>query len=216
DRLYVDRAHVATARDHLARLAREEREAEAAERTRAVETTDRGGDAPAGTVPSPRTTGPVEPTPEEVDRAFAEIVAGFGATTIPDAVTGRPDGTESALPHPSRPERRRSEPERAPEEGSLLDALDTFGANLPDDDPGEFVPPEPPPVPRPALPTVLAVIGVVGGLAVFLQPQLLSFLTESLAMFVGFAMVVAGSAALVWRLRPGGEDDPDPDHGARV
>ena len=219
DRLYVDRAHVATARDHLARLAREEREAEqeAAGRT-AAGATDGGPDAPTGAVPSPRSTGPREPSPEEVDRAFAEIVAGLGVTTPPDAVTGRPDGTESgpALPHPARADRRRSEPERAPEEGSLLDALDTFGANLPDDDPGEFVPPEPPPVPRPALPTVLAVIGVVGGLAVFLQPRLLSFLTESLAMFVGFAMVVAGSAALVWRLRPGGDDDPDPDQGARV
>jgi hypothetical protein len=227
DRLYVDRAHLATARDHLARLAREEREAEAA-----AESPDPGTPTGAGTptgtgtpggpstgtgpVPSPR-TGRTEPTPEEVDRAFAEIVAGFGATTAPDAVTGRPDGTEFGRSTPTtRSERGRSEPERAPEEGSLLDALDTFGAHLPDEDPGEFVPPEPPPVPRPALPTVLAVIAVVGGLAVFLQPRLLSFLTESLAMFVGFAMVVGGSAALVWRLRPGSDDDPDPDQGARV
>jgi hypothetical protein len=243
DRLYVDRAHVATARDHLARLAREEAAAAARAPAADVSRDTRTGpdttltgpdsltgldaltgrDTLTGPVPNPRGTGPGlrasgagEPSPEEVDRAFAEIVAGFGATTAPDAVTGRPDGTESTSGLAIRPDRQRREPEQAPEERSLLDALDTFGADLPDDDPGEFVPPEPPPVPRPALPTVLAVIGVVGGLAVFLQPRLLSFLAESLAMFVGFAMVVAGSAALVWRLRPGSDDDHDPDQGARV
>lgn len=263
DRLYVDRAHVATVRDHLARLAREEAEAEAdtdakpgldaradidakpgldarpgldvratAEAdagTEATASTNAKGEVadrqsgptdataaesrrPDGGVPAPRRMSPTEPTPEEVDRAFAEIVASFGAT--PDAVTGRPDGTE--LGPVTRSDRWRREPEPAPEEGSLLDALDTFGANLPDDDPGEFVPPEPPPVPRPALPTVLAVIAVVAGLVVFLQPRLLSFLSESLAMFAGFAMVVGGSAALVWRLRPGGDDEADPDQGAKV
>lgn len=284
DRLYVDRAHVATARDHLARLAREEREAETgatdhpatSDHPAVAGSADAGPETPTGArtptdpgtatdpntpanrvtatdpgvqtnpataanpavaagasaptdaatptggVPGPR-SGRSEPTPEEVDRAFAEIVAGLGDTLGSDAtlardiaadpLLGRPDGTELG---PSRPDRRRKEPEPAPEEGSLLDALDTFGADLPDDDPGTFVPPDPPPVPRPALPTVLAVTAVVGGLAVFLQPQLLSFVAEGLAMFFGFALVVGGSAALVWRLRPGSEEDTDPDHGAKV
>jgi len=97
-----------------------------------------------------------------------------------------------------------------------LDGLDSFGADLPEDTPEEFVPPEAPPVPRPSLPTALAVIGVIGGLAVFLKPDLLGFLDDSLAMFLGFTAIVSGFGTLVWRLRPGDEDDIDPDDGARV
>ena len=35
-------------------------------------------------------------------------------------------------------------------------------------------------------------------------------------MLAGFAAVVGGFATLVWRLRPGDDDDVDPDDGARV
>ena len=235
DRLFVDRAHVATARDHLDRLAREERETEAALQKPPVdpgaEPPDGGTHPATGRDPGAGASVHADPSAEEVDRAFAEIVAGFGTTSAP--ATAGPDGTASAgvtwrdptsPPRPDaagprepvRPDPARGEPEPA-EERSLLDGLDTLGADLPDEDPGEFVPPDPPPVPRPSLPTVLAVIGVVAGLAVFLKPSLLSFLSESLAMFLGFASVVGGFAALVWRLRPGNDDDePDPDHGARV
>ena len=101
------------------------------------------------------------------------------------------------------------------EEPTLLDGLDTFGAALPDDSTERFVPPDAPPVPRPSLTTTLAVVGVVGGLVLFLKPGLLSFLSESLAMFLGFTAVVTGFGTLVWRLRPG-DDDAGPDDGARV
>jgi hypothetical protein len=183
DRLYVDREHLSTARDHLARLAREEREA----------------GEPEGATP-----GRTEPTSDEVDRAFAQIVAGFGRTP-----TIEPEGRRT---------RTRPAEEQPPDpEPSLLDGLDTFGADLPDDESERFVPPEPPPVPKPSMQTALAVVGVVGGLVVFLKPGLISFLNESLAMFLGFAAVVTGAGALIWRLRPGGDDDEtDPDHGARV
>ena len=103
-----------------------------------------------------------------------------------------------------------------PDEPSLLDGLDTFGADLPDETPEAFVPPTAPPVPRPSLRTVLAVAGVVGGLAVFLKPDLLSFLDDGLAMFLGFTAIVSGFGTLVWRLRPGDEESDDPDDGARV
>jgi hypothetical protein len=97
-----------------------------------------------------------------------------------------------------------------------LDGLDTFGANLPDEGDEIFTPPVAPPIPRPSMPTVLAVIGVIGGLIVFLKPELLSFLNESLAMFLGFAAIVSGFGTLVWRLRPGDDEDIDPDDGAKV
>jgi hypothetical protein len=208
DRLFVDRAHVATARGHLARLFREEREAEAADRTAGGTDPASGGDGDSAPG-QPRG----EPSAEEVDRAFAEIVAGLGDGPIPGE---RRERTDVRRDH-GRERAEKARTEEPAEERSLLDGLDTFGADLPDDEPGGFVPPDPPPVPKPSLPTALGVMGVVGGLALFLKPDLLSFLAESLAMFLGFAAVVAGFATLVWRLRPGGDDeDPDPNNGARV
>ena len=42
-------------------------------------------------------------------------------------------------------------------------------------------------------------------------------MSERTAMLLGFAAVVSGFATLVWRLRPGDdEDDNGPDDGARV
>ena len=203
DRLYVDRDHLNTARDHLARLAREEREADA-DPTAAATGGGEAGQKAGGTV-----RGFTEPTSDEVDKAFAEIVAGFGEpprapAPVPDEVASR------------RSERKHAghEPEET-DEPSLLDGLDTFGADLPDDEADRFVPPEPPPVPRPSLATALAVLGVVGGLVVFLKPTLVPFVSESLAMFVGFTAVVAGFGTLVWRMRPG-DDEAGPDDGARV
>ena len=39
---------------------------------------------------------------------------------------------------------------------------------------------------------------------------------ESLAMILGFTAIVGGFGTLVWRLRPGDDEDDDPDNGARV
>jgi hypothetical protein len=232
DRLYVDRAHVGTARAYVARLAREERESEAraaeawaAEQTRAARTVEARADASPGDDEAPPARPAPEPTTEEVDRAFAQIVAGWGRTAtappLPRVEELRTDAVETpdqppAEPSPS-PYGRPVQP--LAEQPSLLDGLDTFGADLADEqEDEEFVPPEAPPVPRPSLPAALGVIGMVGGLAVFLKPDLLPFLTERLAMFLGFAAVVSGFGTLIWRLRPGDDDDPadSGDDGARV
>ena len=310
DRLFVDRAHVNTARDYLSQLAQDaevdggaetEIDAESgngpdeATGRSADQATERGTDDATGraadgngtggtdgTAPPPALPPPArrmsEPSNEDVDRAWAEIIAGYDATATaapkanptdpprPDTAkpeTTRPDISrpEAARPDATRPETRpdRSRPDRTkpdrerperdrpdrdssdrdrserdrPEmippyrigprmtsgpvdEPSLLDGLDTFGADLPDEGDDSFTPPEAPPVPRPSLPTALAVIGVIGGLAVFLNPDLLSFINESMAMFLGFTAIVSGFGTLVWRLRPGDDEDENPDDGARV
>jgi hypothetical protein len=188
DRLYVDRVHVATARDYLARLA-----------------DDRS--AAAG----------IETGESDVEDAWARIVAAYD-TEVEAAQRSWPTSEDVAgSDPPAPPSRTWSLPVAAREDQpSLLDGLDTFGADLPDEEDETFVPPPPPPVPRPSLPTALGVIGVIGGLIVFLQPSLLP-VADSVAMFLGFAAVVAGFGTLVWRLRPGDEDeDTDPDDGARV
>jgi hypothetical protein len=215
DRLYVDRAHVATARDYLSRLAAD---AERAEQTAQHPTAELTGD--------------------EIEAAWAEIVAGYQVTAdrgegppiSPVPPTGQtptgqtPTGQTSAEPTPAEHKEAKEEEKEVryyrltrAEEPSLLDGLDTFGADLPDDDSETFTPPVPPPVPRPSMPTALAVLGIVGGLAVFLQPELLSFLSPSLSLFLGFTAIVTGFGTLVWRLRPGDdEDEEDPDQGAKV
>jgi hypothetical protein len=180
DRLYVDRVHLAAARDYLARLAE-------------------------------------EPATADVEDAWAQIVAAFD-TEVDAGHRSWPDAEDlpEAPPRPEPTPARAQVTVEPADEPSLLDGLDTFGAGLPDDEEDRYIPPPPPPVPRPSAPTAFAVLGIVVGLVVFLKPDLLP-ITESVAMLAGFTAVVAGFATLVWRLRPGDDDDDsDPDHGAVV
>jgi hypothetical protein len=252
DRLYVDRTHLATARDYLTRLAEEPDGAvpargdamrdqplrddprrddprrddgwrDEARRDEARRDDVRRDDPTRDDTVSALYPGETRPAADRpnIDDEWAKIVAGFDAD-----VTGRswpdaedlPEGsrtTAAAFPERiDRPaDRAGGEPPR--EESSLLDGLDTFGANLPDPEEDGYEPPTPPPVPRPSAPTALAVAGIIIGLIVFLKPALLP-IDESVAMLAGFAAVVGGFATLVWRLRPGDDEDTDPDDGARV
>jgi uncharacterized membrane protein HdeD (DUF308 family) len=87
----------------------------------------------------------------------------------------------------------------------------------PDEDDEGYVPPPPPPLPRVSWVTVLAVLAVVGGFVVFFNPDLLP-LSTSVSMVLGFAGILTGFVALIWRLRSGYDDDDDwdPDDGAVV
>jgi hypothetical protein len=224
DRLYVDRTHLATARDYLDRLAEEP--------DGSVATLD--GDARGEVRPASLSDGETRPAANDrnVDAEWAQIVAGFDAEvdtpgrTWP-AAEDLPEGSRGPV-FPARDERPTDRPPAdrpaidrvaaepaARDEPSLLDGLDAFGANLPDLEEDGYEPPTPPPVPRPSAPTALAVVGIIIGLIVFLKPTLLP-VSESVAMLAGFAAVVGGFATLVWRLRPGDDDDTDPDDGARV
>jgi hypothetical protein len=104
---------------------------------------------------------------------------------------------------------------------SLLDGLDTFGAGLPAEDEEGYTPPPPPPLPRFSTPAILAVVSIIVGLVLFFKPSLLETLLgldSNIAMLLGFLAILAGFVTLVWRLRSGDEDDDhwDPDDGAVV
>jgi hypothetical protein len=210
DRLYVDRSHLDTAKEYLRRLADD-----AAGDVTSDTTGDMTGDmaGPDDAAPKPDRAGP------DVDEAWAQIVAGFDADST---ALRRPWPAAEDLSDEARRTRRlRSRPPRATqgpaaEEGepSLLDGLDTFGADLPDEEDEGYTPPTPPPLPRPSLPALLGVAGIIGGIVVFLRPDLLP-MGSGTAMVLGFAACLAGALTLVWRLRTGDEDD-DPDDGARV
>jgi hypothetical protein len=190
DRLYVDRAHVGVARDHLAKLAE----------------------------PPQR-----EPRAVDVDAEWQRIVAGFH--------------TEAAEPAPPWPATEEPAPSakgdtgeltdatrvsgvtlgRRHEEPSLLDGLDTFGADLPDDEDDDegYTPPPPPPLPRISKYAVLGIVAIIGGFVLFLFPDLLPA-DRGITTLLGFTAILGGFVTLIWRLRSGDDEEEDPDDGAVV
>jgi len=64
---------------------------------------------------------------------------------------------------------------------------------------------------------VVAVLGIVGGFILFLWPGALP-ISDELSMVLGLGAIIAGFVALIWRLRPGDDEDedPDPENGAVV
>ncbi|MBL6275744.1 DUF308 domain-containing protein [Micromonospora fiedleri] len=215
DRLYVDRSHLSTARDYLNQLS------------------DEG------------TSGRVNEEPD-IDAEWAQIVAGFNASPAAgahpwpaaedvDEPPGRAGTTTTAtLPGPDEPAgptatgvRRLPYAAdisgvsvgRGPRDGdgpSLLDGLDTFGADLPDDPDADerYVPPPPPPLPRVSKFAVAGVLAVLLGFVLFLFPDLVPA-DRGVVTLLGFTGILAGFVTLVWRLRPG-DEERDPDDGAVV
>jgi hypothetical protein len=243
DRLFVDRAYLRTARDYLAQLAEPAGGNAPGAPPRGA--SEPAGPAPvqpdqAGVAASqpggpPHQPGPGQAPGEpagderdgEVDDAWAEIVAGYDtevdATVVswPEAENVSPDRP----PYDLEDTEDVSDPEQRPAvrpswEGqpSLLTALDTFGTDLPDepDDEEGYTPPPPPPLPRLSKYAVTGVLAIIAGFIVFLKPSLLP-IDSDVSMLIGFTAILAGFGMLVWRLRPGDDDDDyDPDDGARV
>jgi hypothetical protein len=219
DRLYVDRTHLSTARDYLARLAAD----------------DDTADEPA----PPRESRPDVPRWPDIEAEWARIVASFNSQVDPtshpwppaehidvlDIRSGDPTNAPADVSPPGAPVSPAGPANtsgqlldgRSVAEPSLLDGLDTFGADLPEaDDEEGYTPPPPPPLPRISKYAVLGVLGVVGGFVLFLFPELLP-IDSTASMLLGFTAILAGFVTLIWRLRPGGDDDDyDPDDGARV
>jgi hypothetical protein len=156
------------------------------------------------------------PAAPDIDTAFARIVAGYD-TEVPRQAWPESENVADDRPHGPDPAPPRPLVKSDYAERSLLDGLDTFGADLPDEDQEGYTPPVPPPLPRPSAVAVAAVIAIIGGFILFLRPTALP-ISDELAMFVGLGAIVVGFIALIWRLRPGDDEDedPDPDNGAVV
>jgi len=196
DRLFVDRSHVETARGYIAELAENPPVPAAAES--------------AATEPARRDAGPES---NDVEAQWAQIVAQFHAEAEAEARPW-PDakGLETGRAHRDDPPRVAA---RGADEPSLLDGLDTFGSDLPDEDEGTYTPPPPPPLPRPSGAVILAVVGILVGFVLFLRPGLVP-LDGGLVQLFSFVAVLAGVATLILRMRPGDDDETDPDDGAVV
>jgi hypothetical protein len=219
DRLYVDRAHLDTARSFIAQLA-----PEGAQATATAEPT---GPQPTATQPGgPQPAGP-QPAEPDLDDLFAGIVAGYDAevegASWPAAEDVSDKGAEpDSSGHAGAPSRttlprwHRSTITPEDDRSSLLDGLDTFGADLEGDDDEGYTPPPPPPLPRLAPATIAAVAAILVGVLLLFDPGLLP-IDNTAAMALGLGGILAGFIALIWRLRSGDDDDDwDPDDGAVV
>jgi hypothetical protein len=201
DRLYADREHLTTARDYLSQLT-----AIPAEPDEPVKPLD--GDAPD----------------LDEEAAWASIIAGYhvsvdpASVPWPEAEDVETSGT-AAADMDTEPAPRTSILRRSPDpidQASLLDGLDTFGQPVVDDDEDEgYTPPPAPPLPRLSAVTVVALLALIGGLLLFFWPTLLP-LSQTTTLFVAFGLVLTGFVTLIWRLRPGDDDEDDHDDGARV
>lgn len=212
DRLYVDRSHLTTARDYLAQLADEvspeqPRSGEPdidAEWARIV--ADFHAGPAAGAPPWPAAEDVDQPQPP--DAAGGQVTrAGSDEGTGPTATDVRRLPSAADISGISVGRGRQDEP-------SLLDGLDTFGADLPDDNEG-YTPPPPPPLPPVSKYAVVGVLAIVVGFVLFLFPSLLPA-DRAVVTLLGFTGILAGFVTLVWRLRPGDDDDHDPGDGAVV
>ncbi|GAA2563011.1 hypothetical protein GCM10010435_38920 [Winogradskya consettensis] len=216
DRLFVDREHLDTAKEHLQKLTGGLGPTPAPAKTEAPPAQSSGAQSSAAQ--------------SDVDAEWAKIVAGFHTAVDPLAEpwpkaegldpNSNPQPGPVTLPtdEPAPHNRRRTdrpEPTGPTGESSLLDGLDTFGAGLPDDeDEDRYVPPPPPPLPHISKYAVAGVLGVVLGFVLFLFPWLLP-IQRNFVTLIGFTAIVAGAVTLVWRLRSG-DDDDDFDDGAVV
>jgi hypothetical protein len=224
DRLYVDRTHLATAREHLHNV------------------TD-------GAPPTPLAPDPT--AQPDIDAEWAKIIAGFHTSVDPTAepwpaaeglggpgagnpsstsqdsggtgTRGEKTGEDEPGTEPRAPglqsaadfsgislNRRRTD---KPDSG-VLDGLEPFGPDEDDEDDERYTPPPPPPLPRLSKYAVMGMLGVVVGFLLFLFPDLLP-IGDDYVTLIGFAAIVSGAVMLVWRLRTG-EDDDDYDDGAVV
>ena len=199
DRLYADREHLTTARDYLSQLTAIPAEPDA----------------------------PLEDNVPDLDEeaAWASIIAGYHVSVDPSSVPWpeaedvETSGT-AAADMDTEPAPRTSILRRSPDpidQASLLDGLDTFGQPVVeegDEDEG-YTPPPAPPIPRISAVTAVALLALVGGLLLFFWPTLLP-LSQTTTLFVAFGLVLTGFVTLIWRLRPGDDDEDDHDDGARV
>jgi hypothetical protein len=245
DRLYVDREHLSTGREYLTQLRDEERDgadAGHAQGGHAQGAHAQGGHAQgahgqdgaepadmeaefarivAGFDAGPASETPPWPAAENVSDLTTERPASRRGDLTRATDRKRPTdlrrGTSRDRTEEERPDRPGVDPDDG-DEPSLLDALDTFGADLPDepdDETDRYTPPPAPPLPRLSRAAVVAMLSMVCGLGLLFFPDLLP-VGMGTSLLLGFGALLVGFLMLVWRLRPGDDEDSDSDDGAVV
>ena len=137
--------------------------------------------------------------PEDIDAAFAEIIAGLQRDAPMSSWPDEPNADEAAA-GPAKVQ----DGEEGPRDWTP-----------PVEDEGHFEPPEPPPLPKPRLNTILGFLGIVFGLILLLVPGLTGQ-DAAVALPLGLVLISAGIAWLLFRMRQGPPPGSDDDDGARL
>ncbi|WP_026196834.1 hypothetical protein [Sciscionella marina] len=163
--------------------------------------------------------------PEDVDAAFAEIVADLEREGVGENLTAEPSEPEPSEPETTGPgvaeeQRPRPEPEPRPHASEWRTAEREWDPDADldiDSDTEHYEPPEPPPVPRPHAATIVALVLIAIAILLFAAPNLLG-ISSSAAIPLGAVAAVGAAGLLLFRLRsgpppgtPGSDDD-----GARL
>lgn len=163
--------------------------------------------------------------PEDVDAAFAEIVAdlereGLGsrlfdddfdrelATAEPTAPTPDPEPDTTGHPTGWRPPETDWDPEAAAK------SLDRAAANEPADE-EHYVPPDPPPLPRLRPGTIFGIVLMAIGIFLLAAPTVIG-LEPRVATPLALISMAAGIGWLVLRMRQGPPPDSGWDDGAQL
>jgi hypothetical protein len=199
DRLWVDGTRRAEAGD----VVRSELDARGDADQEPADSRAEAGSPDAGPAPN----APVDP--------FDEIVAGFhnpwaadGATPWPEAENLPVDEASPTLP-PSRVVRFSIERVTSRPDPDTPSAAEEYLDE-------HFVPEPPPPLPRPAVATFWALVGLIGGLAVLVLAGILNWQLDPVVQTAAGFGILGGFATLIWRMREAPEDDDDGDDGAVV
>lgn len=147
--------------------------------------------------------------PDDLDETFARIVADYDAAPDSEMVAPWPaqeDVTETG---------RAPEPLPAPPRPLEQSSTDPLNTEATWEDEGHFVPPAPPPLPRPAPLTLMAWGGVLGAPIAFLLAALGGWGLPRLLIGMLVVGFVAGVVVLIATVSRDGEGY-DPDDGAVI
>jgi len=159
------------------------------------------------------------PDPDDIDATFAAIVADLRAEGVgliedvpgPERAPARPEAAETAEPETS------AEPEKPPTEagwragGAPWEDTVLGPDPTPDGDDEHYVPPEPPPLPRPGKGAFVVLLFFVLGLLLLIVPGIAGIST-TVATPLGILALAIAIALLLLRVKQG---PPDGD-GAQV
>ncbi|WP_431876637.1 hypothetical protein [Amycolatopsis sacchari] len=154
--------------------------------------------------------------PEDVDATFAAIVADLRAEGVgeflDEPVEPRPEKAERA-------EKAEKAPPAEPEQpqwrtgGTAWD--DTVLGDDPADDDEHYVPPEPPPLPRPGKGAFVVLLLFLIGLFLLIAPGLVG-INATVGTPLGILALATAIALLLLRVKQGPPDGADPSNGAQV
>ncbi|GAB3464016.1 hypothetical protein [Actinophytocola sediminis] len=156
--------------------------------------------------------------PEDVDAAFAEIVAGLereGVGKLPDPEEPEPAGDTAMAggppdEQPTAESPRPAAPPPAAWRGSETEWDWSWGT-----DEEHYVPPEPPPLPRLRPLTIVALVLIVVAVLLLFAPGLIG-LAPQVGTPIALIALIGGGVLLLLRVRKNPRHDSDRDDGAQL